>query len=69
MFNGNKTYRTAVSLLFSLLVVERLVPFVFSLPGIFQDGAEDGLKQQDAKVDDEEGIHGPDTGKCFKVEC
>lgn len=52
MLNAKKTYRTAVSLLFSLLVVERLVPFVFSLPGILQDGAEDGLKQQDAQVDE-----------------
>lgn len=52
MPNAKKTYRTAVSLLFSLLVVERLVPFVLSLPGILQDSAEDGLKQQDAQVDD-----------------
>lgn len=52
VLNGKLTNRTAVSLLFSLLVVERLVPFVLSLPGILQDGAEDGLEQQDAQVDD-----------------
>lgn len=62
MLSVRLTNRTAVSLLFSLLVVEGLVPFVLSLPGILQDGAEDGLKQQDAQVDDKEGIHGPNTG-------
>lgn len=69
MPNARKTYRTAVSLLFSLLVVERLVPFLLRLPGVLQDGAEDGLKQQDAQVDDEEGVHGPDTQRQLKVEC
>lgn len=49
--NEKQTNRTAVSLLFSLLVVEGLVPFVLCLPGILQDGAEDGLEQQDAQVD------------------
>lgn len=53
------TDRAAVSLLFSLLVVERFVPFVLSLPGVLQNGAEDGLKQQDGQVDDEKGVHGP----------
>lgn len=52
MLNAKQTNRTAVSLLFCLLVVERLAPFVLSLPGVLQDGAEDGLKQQDAQVDD-----------------
>lgn len=47
-----QTNRTAVSLLFSLLVVEGFVPFLLSLPGVLQDGAEDGLKQEDAQVDD-----------------
>lgn len=44
MVNVRPTNRTAVSLLFSLLVVERLVPFGLRLPGILQNGAEDGLK-------------------------
>lgn len=56
------TDRAAVSLLFSLLVVERFVPFVLSLPGVLQNGAEDGLKQQDGQVDDEKGVHGPGEG-------
>lgn len=50
----------AVSLLLCLLVVEGLVPFVLSLPGVLQDGAEDGLKQQDAQVDEQKGVHGPE---------
>lgn len=48
----------AVSLLLSLLVVEGLVPLVLGLPGVLEDGTEDGLKQQDAQVDDEERVHG-----------
>lgn len=59
-----QTNRAAVSLLFGLLVVERLVPFVLRLPRVLQDGAEDGLEQQDAQVDDQEGVHGPDTRAC-----
>lgn len=50
--NLRLTNRTAFSLLFRLLVVEGLVPFFLSLPGILQDGAEDGFEQQDAQVDD-----------------
>lgn len=59
----HSTDRAAVSLLFSLLVVERFVPFVLRLPGVLQDGAENGLKQQDSQIDDEEGIHGPGRKK------
>lgn len=60
--NSRLTNRTAFSLLFCLLVVEGLIPFFLSLPGILQDGAEDGFEQQDAQVDDQKGIHRPDTG-------
>lgn len=52
MLNAMLTNRTAVSLLFSLSVVEGLVPLLLGLPGILQDRAEDGLEQQDAQVDD-----------------
>lgn len=65
MLNRKQTNRTAVPLLFSLLVVERLIPLVLSLPGILQDGAEDSLEQQDAQIDDEEGVHGPDKEQCI----
>lgn len=50
--NAMLTNRTAVSLLFSLSVVEGLVPLLLGLPGILQDRAEDGLEQEDAQVDD-----------------
>lgn len=66
--NEKQTHRTAVSLLFGLLVVEGLVPLVLRLPGVLQDGAEDGLEQQDAQVDYEEGIHGPETGNMIKCD-
>lgn len=62
MFHVRLTNRTAVSLLISLLVVERLVPFVLSLPGVLQNGAEDGLEQQDAQIDDQVSVHGPEKG-------
>lgn len=58
----NATDRAAVSLLFSLLVVKRFVPFVLRLPGVLQDGAEDGLEQQDCQVDDKKCIHRPVEG-------
>lgn len=51
------TYTTAVSLLLSLLIIERFVPFLLRLPGVLQDGAEDGLGQKDAQVDNQEGVH------------
>lgn len=62
MFDVRLTNRTAVPLLISLLVVERLVPFVLSLPGVLQNGAEDGLEQQDAQIDDQVSVHGPEKG-------
>ena len=55
------TYRAAVLLLLRLLVVEGLVPLVLRLPRILQDGTEHRLEQQDAQVDDQEGVHGPAT--------
>lgn len=66
MLRVEQTDRTTVSLLFSLLVVERLVPFVLTLPGVLQNGAEDGLEQQDAQIDDQEGVHRPETD--FNIE-
>lgn len=56
----------AVSLLLCLLVVEGLVPLVLSLPGVLQDGAEDRLKQQDAQVYEQKGVHGPE-GKTAQI--
>lgn len=50
---------TAVSLLFSLLVVKRLVPLCLCLPRVLQNSAEDCFKQQNTQVDDEKCIHGP----------
>lgn len=61
-----KTHDVPLPLRLGLLVVPGLVSVGVRLPGVLQDGVDEGFADQDAQIDNQVGVHRP-GGKTQKI--